>query len=89
MLDSPSLLCKDTCMKIKATTTEKLNTICTDSTTCHCTIISGDKACSMVHLINEFVSETNPVTVEMSQKDYSAFVLYLAIASLREMKGGE
>jgi hypothetical protein len=43
----------------------------------------------MVHLINEFVSETNPVTIEMSNKDYTEFLVYLAIASLRNLKGGE
>jgi hypothetical protein len=69
---------------IKASTNEKLNTICTDSTNCHCPIISGDKACSMVHLINEFVSETNPVTIEMPEQDYKEFMVYLAIASLRD-----
>ncbi len=74
---------------MKATTTHKLNTICTDSTTCHCPVISGDKACSMVHLINEFVSETNPVTIEMSNKDYTEFLVYLALASLRDIQGGE
>jgi hypothetical protein len=74
---------------MKATTTHKLNTICTDSTICNCPIISGDKACSMVHLINEFVSETNPVTIEMSNKDYTDFLVYLALASLRDIKGGE
>jgi hypothetical protein len=74
---------------MKATTTQQLNTICTDSTICNCPTISGDKACSMVHLINEFVSETNPVTIEMSNKDYTEFLVYLAIASLRNLKGGE
>lgn len=74
---------------MKATTTQQLNTLCTDSTNCHCPTISGDKACSMVHLINEFVSETNPVTIEMNRKDYTEFLVYLALASLRDMNGGE
>jgi hypothetical protein len=75
-------LCNDNGMK-QGIATEKLHTLCNDSANCNCPIITGDKACSIVTLINEFVSETNPIRFEMSDKDYTDFVLYVALASLR------
>jgi hypothetical protein len=62
--------------------TEKLHTLCNDSDTCSCPKITGDKACSLVHLVNAFVTETNPVKVTLSDKDYTDFLAYVALAKL-------
>lgn len=62
--------------------TEKLHKLCNDSTTCQCPEISGDKACTIVTLINAFVTETNPVKGQMSDKDYTDFLMYVALAEL-------
>lgn len=68
----------------KVIATQKLHTICTSEATCSCPNITGDKACSIVTLINEFVSETNPVSLSfVTHAEYRDFVLYCAIASLR------
>lgn len=67
-----------------AIATEKLHTLCTDSTNCQCPIITEDKACSIVTLINEFVHETNPVAITFDKvEDYNAFITYISLASLR------
>jgi hypothetical protein len=67
-----------------AIATEKLHTLCTDSTNCQCPIITEDKACSIVTLINEFVNETNPVAITFDKvEDYNAFITYISLASLR------
>lgn len=63
--------------------TEKLHKICTTPETCHCQDISGDKACSLVDLVNTFLTPTNPIKVTMSNEDWQAFRLYVTIASLR------
>jgi hypothetical protein len=63
---------------------EKLHTLCNNSENCSCPIITDDKACAIVTLINEFVSETNPVAITFITRDeYDHFVLYCALASLR------
>lgn len=70
-----------------AIATEKLHTICTDSTNCQCPIITEDKACSIVTLINEFVTETNPVAITFDKaEDYDKFLAYITLASLRGWK---
>jgi hypothetical protein len=70
----------------KLVITEKLHTVCRDNANCTCPIITGDKACSIVTLINEFVTETNPVAISfITPLEYNTFVFYCAIASL----GGE
>lgn len=68
----------------KVIATQKLQTICTSEDNCKCPIITGDKACAIVTLINEFVSETNPVECSfITRTEYDQFVLYCALASLR------
>lgn len=62
--------------------TEKLHTLCKDSNTCTCPKITGDKACVLVALVNAFVTETNPIKITMTEKDYTDFLLYLALAEL-------
>lgn len=70
-----------------AIATEKLHTLCTDSTNCQCPIITEDKACSIVTLINEFVHETNPVAITFDKaEDYDKFLAYITLASLRGWK---
>jgi hypothetical protein len=65
---------------------QKLHTLCEGHAKCSCPIITGDKACAIVTLINEFVSETNPVAISfITRSEYDTFVLYCALASL----GGE
>lgn len=71
---------------MKVIITDQLPTWCEDNTKCHCPKITGNKACVLVMLANEFVSDTNPVSFEMSEKDFSDFRFYLAIASLKERK---
>lgn len=71
------------------TTTHKLDVMCTDSTACDCPVISGDKACFIVHLLNEFVGATNPVTIELEGEDFTMLVCYITVATLRNYKGGE
>lgn len=69
---------------VKIIATEKLHTLCEGHKECACPIITGDKACSIVHLINEFVSETNPVSLSfITRSEYDQFVLYVTLASLR------
>lgn len=71
----------------KVIATQKLHTLCTDSTTCSCPIITGDKACSIVTLINEFVTDANPVSLSfITRSEYDQFILYCALASLRGWK---
>lgn len=62
---------------------KKLHTICADGRGCNCPIITGDKACDLVHLVNAFVTPTNPVSLTMPVKDYTDWLLYVSIASLR------
>ena len=69
---------------VKVIITEKLHTLCEGHKACHCPTITGDKACALVMLANTFVSETNPVSFEMSNIDFIEFRLYVALASLRE-----
>lgn len=69
---------------MKVIITEKLHTLCEGHTECHCPNITGNKACELVHLANEFVSETNPVSYELTDKDYREFLFYTALASLRK-----
>ena len=67
----------------KVIATQKLHTLCNGNENCHCPIITGDKACSIVTLINEFVSETNPVTLSfITRSEYDQFVLYCALVEL-------
>ena len=65
-------------------TNQKLHTLCADHAECRCPIITGERACMLVALINTFVSETNWVSLEMSDKDYTEFRLYVTLASLRD-----
>lgn len=69
---------------IKIIITQKLHTICEGHAECRCPNITGTKACELVHLANAFVTETNPVSYEMSEKDYKDFLFYVTLASLRE-----
>lgn len=69
---------------VKVIITEKLHTLCEGHDKCSCPIITGDKACSLVLLANTFVSDTNPVSFQMSNVDFIEFRLYVALASLRE-----
>jgi hypothetical protein len=68
----------------KVQTNQKLHTLCHGQADCHCPIITGEKACALVALINTFVTETNWVTLELSTKDYTEFRLYVTLASLRD-----
>ena len=62
---------------------EKLHKLCNGQADCRCPIITGDKACSIVTLVNEFVSETNPVSISfITQAEFGAFVSYCALAEL-------
>lgn len=77
-------LCYLSGMAFTLITNQPAQTICSDKATCHCPTITGDKACSIVTLINEFVSETNPVSISfLTEAEYNAFLMYCAIASLR------
>ena len=69
---------------VKVIITQKLHTLCEGHAECTCPSITGNKACELVHLANAFVNETNPVSYEMSQKDYIDFRFYVSLASLRE-----
>lgn len=69
---------------MKFTATHKLQTLCQPEGRCNCPTITDDKACAIVALINTFVTDSNPIVVEMSDKDYREFLLYVTIASLRE-----
>lgn len=71
---------------VKVIITEKLHTLCEGHAKCLCPTITGDKACDLALLANTFVSETNPVFFTMSEEDYRAFAMYVAIASLRDWK---
>jgi hypothetical protein len=65
-------------------TNEKLHTMCEGHAECRCPIITGERACMLVALINTFVTETNWVSLEMDSKDYMEFRLYVSLASLRD-----
>lgn len=67
----------------KVFATEKIQPMHEGFHDCSCPIISGDKACSIVALINEFVSDTNPILCEFqTEQEFSQFVIYCALASL-------
>lgn len=65
-------------------TNQKLHTMCEGHAKCSCPIITGERACMLVALINTFVTETNWVSLELSDKDYTEFLLYVTLASLRD-----
>jgi len=62
---------------------QKLHTLCEGHAKCSCPIITGDKACAIVTLINEFVSETNPVAISfITRSEYDDFICYCALVEL-------
>ena len=62
---------------------EKLHTLCNGNENCFCPIITGDKACAIITLINEFVSETNPGSISFITRDeYDKFILYCSLVEL-------
>jgi hypothetical protein len=68
----------------KVIATQKIQTMCNGESDCSCPTISGDKACMLARLVNEFVSETNFVECSFETKEeYNAFVMYCALASLK------
>lgn len=69
---------------VKVIITEKLHTLCEGHSRCTCPTITGEKACALVMLANTFVSETNPVSLELNNIDFIEFRLYVALASLRK-----
>ena len=69
---------------MKLIITERVTPICDGQTVCNCPTVSGDKACDLFRLANFFLTETNPVSYELSDVDYGALVMYAALASLRK-----
>jgi hypothetical protein len=69
---------------VKVIITQKLQTLCEGHAKCNCpSLTEGLRACAVVHLANAFVTETNPVSYTMGADQYSTFLTYCALASLR------
>lgn len=70
-------------MKHQLIIPEPVPTMCDGQDDCSCPMVLDARACNIARLVNSFVTESQPVVLEMDDKTYTAILAYFALASLR------